>query len=64
MNTETKKETCPKCGTADCITDEEYRSHIKIVGAGVLEVPSDIIMKCCKTRRTLNKIRSGTFLTR
>lgn len=50
---EPRTEPCPKCGTMDCITSEEYRKHIKIGGAGQLSVDSKILTKSCKFRQQL-----------
>jgi len=52
-----KKEPCPKCGTVDCISSEEYRKHIRIEGAGVLQVDSNILTKSCKFRQQLKQLK-------
>lgn len=51
------KEICPKCGTDDCLSMNEYQKHIKITGAGVLSVESKYIFKSCKARQQLKALQ-------
>lgn len=46
---------CPDCGTKDCKSFEWYRGHIEVVGSGVAQVPSSIMIQSCKTRKTFKK---------
>ena len=48
---------CPKCGTTDCLSHEEYLKHVKITGAGCISVDSNIIYKTCRGRQQLNAAR-------
>ena len=48
---------CPKCGTFDCISLEEYQRRIKISSTGVLSVDTNDILQCCSARQQLNRVK-------
>jgi len=54
---EVEKTACPKCGTFDCISLEEYQRRVKITGAGVISVRSEDILNSCMARQQINKIK-------
>lgn len=45
---------CPKCGTHDCISSEEYKKQIDY---RTLSVPSGVLTKTCKFRQQLKHAR-------
>ena len=51
------KKACPKCGTFDCISLEEYQRRIKISGAGVLSVSPTDLLQSCGVRQQLNTMK-------
>jgi len=48
---------CPDCGTTDCLSLEEYQSHLKMSGFGGYYINPKYILQSCSHRRTLNKMR-------
>ena len=51
------KDECPKCGTTDCISSEEYKRKIRIEGAGVMSIDSNILAQSCKFRQQVKLLR-------
>ena len=49
-------EQCPKCGASDCISNEEYKQHIKISGAGVMSVESKWVVRTCRYKQQVNAL--------
>lgn len=50
-------EVCPKCGTMNCLSLEEYQSHLKMFGCGGNYIDPKYILQSCSHRRALNTMR-------